>query len=183
MHGLLASRARCPSWPFALGWALILLAAGCTSAPAQWTFQPTAQTTPTSAATGSPTATGSPATTATPGATESPAAAACPGDVTVLRIEETVSLTMVPSSVDLVAGQKVCFEVTNTAGFAHNFYVGPTSDIEARNKTDAVVGVPDFTTGTQTVEFTPTGSGPFEYACWIATHLEAGMKGSISLAP
>jgi len=104
-------------------------------------------------------------------------------DLAIVKIEETASLAMVPSSVDVVAGQKVCFEVTNTAGFAHNFYVGPTSDIEARNKTDAVAGTPDFTSGAQTVEFTPTGSGPFEYACWIAGHLEAGMKGSINLTP
>ena len=100
-----------------------------------------------------------------------------------MKIEETATLAMVPASIDLVAGQKVCFEVTNTAGFAHNFYVGPTSDIEARNKTDAVAGTPDFTSGTQTLEFTPTGSGPFAYACWIAGHLESGMKGSITLTP
>ncbi len=169
MHRLFASRARRPSRPFALAGALVLLAAGCTSGPAQWTFQPTPEATP--QATGSPTATGSPATTG------------CSVDATVIKIEETVTLRMVPSSVDVVAGQKVCFEVTNTAGFTHNFYVGPTSDIEARNKTDAVAGTPDFTSGTQTVEFTPTGSGPFEYACWIPTHLEAGMKGSIILTP
>lgn len=163
MHGLLASWPR--RSPFAFGWALVLVAAACTSGPAQWTFQPTPESTPT------PQVTGSPATTG------------CSADATVVKIEETASLAMVPSSVDVVAGQKVCFEVTNTAGFAHNFYVGPTSDIEARNKTDAVAGTPDFTSGAQTVEFTPTGSGPFEYACWIAGHLEAGMKGSINLTP
>ena len=159
MHGLLAS------WPFALASALVLVAAACTSGPAQWTFQPTPEGTPTPQVTGSPAATG------------------CSADATVVKIEETASLAMVPPSVDLVAGQKACFEVTNTAGFTHNFYVGPASDIEARNKTVAVAGTPDFASGTQTVEFTPTGSGPFEYACWIAGHLEAGMKGSIDLTP
>jgi uncharacterized cupredoxin-like copper-binding protein len=105
----------------------------------------------------------------------------CSADATVVKIEMTASLTMVPASVEVSAGETVCFEVTNTAGFAHNFYVGPQADIEARNKTDQVVGTIDFSTGTQTLEWTASGSGPFEYACWIPGHLEAGMKGSITI--
>jgi plastocyanin len=145
----------------ALPWALVLLAAACSSGPVTWTFQPT------------------PEATAAP--SESPSTAACSADATVVKIEETAALKMVPASIDATAGEKVCFEVTNTAGFTHNFYVGPTSDIEARNKTDAVSGTPDFSSGTQTLEYTFSGSGPFEYACWIAGHLEAGMKGSVNL--
>ena len=156
MHRRLASLR-----PFALGWALVLLAAACTSGPATWTFQPTPQTTPVPSASAS--------------------TAACSSDATVIKIEETAALKMVPASVGIPAGKKVCFEVTNTAGFTHNFFVGPQSDIETRNKTASVVGTPDFSSGTQIVEFTATGSGPFEYACWIPTHLEAGMKGSITL--
>jgi uncharacterized cupredoxin-like copper-binding protein len=156
MHRRLASLR-----PFALGWALVLLAAACTSGAATWTFQPT------------------PEATAAPSASAS--TAACSADATIVKIEETAALKMVPASVDIPAGKKVCFEVTNTAGFTHNFYVGPTSDIEARNKTSSVVGTPDFSSGTQILEFTASGSGPFEYACWIPGHLEAGMKGSITL--
>ena len=190
MYRLLGSRIRRPSGPsFAVSWALALVAAACASGPAQWTFQPTPEATPTPAVTGSPAATGSPTPTGSPTATAtsvttaSPSTTGCPADATVVRIEETASLTMAPASVDLVAGKKACFEVTNTAGFTHNFNVGPTSDIDARNQSDAVAGIPDFSSGTQMVEFTPTGSGPFAYACWIAAHLEAGMKGSINLAP
>jgi plastocyanin len=156
MHRRLASLR-----PLALGWALVLLAAGCSSGPATWTFQPT------------------PEATAAPSASAS--TAACSADATVVKIEETAALKMVPATVDIPAGKKVCFEVTNTAGFTHNFYVGPQSDIDARNKTASVVGTPDFSSGTQIVEFTPSGSGPFEYACWIAGHLEAGMKGAITV--
>jgi uncharacterized cupredoxin-like copper-binding protein len=156
MHRRLASLG-----PLALSWALVLLAAGCSSGPATWTFQPTPQ--------------------ATAAPSESPAAAACSADATVVKIEETAALKMVPASVNIPAGKKVCFEVTNTAGFTHNFYVGPQSDIEARNKAASVVGTPDFSSGTQIVEFTTSGSGPFEYACWIAGHLEAGMKGAITV--
>ena len=156
MHRRLASLR-----PFALGWALALLAAACASGPATWTFQPT------------------PEATAAPSASAS--TAACTADATVVKIEETAALKMVPATADIPAGKKVCFEVTNTAGFTHNFYVGPKSDIEARNKTASVAGTPDFSSGTQILEFSATGSGPFEYACWIAGHLEAGMKGTINL--
>jgi uncharacterized cupredoxin-like copper-binding protein len=88
---------------------------------------------------------------------------------------------MKPATVTASAGQKVCFRVTNTAGFTHSFYVGPASDVEARNQTAAVAGIPDFTSGTQTLEYTFNGSGPFEYACWVPGHLEAGMKGAVTL--
>jgi len=88
---------------------------------------------------------------------------------------------MNPNTIDATAGETVCFKVTNTAGIAHNFYVGPASDVDARNQSAAVKGIPDFTTGTQTLEYTFTGSGPFEYACWVQGHLEAGMKGSVNL--
>lgn len=156
MHRLLAS-----GRAFALGWLFSLLVAGCASGPAQWTFQPTPQETPVT--------------------TGSPAAAACSPDATVVRIEETITLKMDPDTVEVTAGEKVCFEATNTGGIAHNFYVGPTADIESRNQTAAVAGTPDFTSGTQALEYTFSGGGPFEYACWIPGHLEAGMKGTIVL--
>jgi uncharacterized cupredoxin-like copper-binding protein len=140
--------------------ALALAAAACGAGPAQWTFYPTPVSTPT------PTGSG--------------AATGCSADATLVKIEETAALRMVPASVDVTAGAKVCFEVTNSAGFAHNFWVGPASDIEARTKSAAVVGTSDFSTGTQMVEWTATGSGPFEYACWIPGHLEAGMKGAVT---
>lgn len=167
MHRRLASLR-----PLALPWALVLLAAACTSGAATWTFQPTPVATP--GPSGSPAASGSPSASGS-------ATTGCSPDATVVQIQETAQLTMEPNTVTAPAGKKICFQVTNTAGFTHNFYVGPASDIEARNKTDAVAGTPDFSSGTQTLEWTPSGSGPFEYACWIAGHLEAGMKGSITL--
>jgi uncharacterized cupredoxin-like copper-binding protein len=178
MHRRLAS-----SRPFALGWTLVFLAAACASGPATWTFQPTPEAT--AQPSGSPTASGSPAASASPVPSGSAAASGgttgCSADATVIKIEETAALQMVPATVDATAGKKVCFQVTNTAGFTHNFYVGPATDIETRNKTDAVAGTPDFSSGTQTLEYTFAGSGPFEYACWIPGHLEAGMKGSVTL--
>ena len=50
------------------------------------------------------------------------------------------------------AGETVQFEVTNTAGFGHNFYIGPeevlstvTGNIPDGN------GIPEFTEGTETL--------------------------------
>lgn len=147
-------------WPFALAGALIVVVAACTGGPAQWTFQPTAQATPT--------ASGTAATTG------------CAAADRVIAIEETATLKMAPDALDVTAGETVCFEVTNTAGFAHDFYVGPTTDVESRNY-PALVGVPDFTSGTQQVEWTVPASGSFEYACLVAGHLESGMKGTITI--
>jgi uncharacterized cupredoxin-like copper-binding protein len=171
--------------PFALGWALVLIGAACSSGPATWTFQPTPEATAQASggpASGSPAASATPAANATPAASGSPSASGgCSADATVIKIEETATLRMVPASVDATAGGKVCFQVTNTAGFTHNFYVGPASDIEARNQSAAVAGIPDFTSGTMTLQYTFTGSGPFEFACWVPGHLEAGMKGTVNL--
>lgn len=172
--------------PIALAGALALVAAACTSGPAQWTFAPTPPSTPSpsASASASSSASASPAASAT--ASSSPAAsgsatAGCAPDDAVVQIQETAQLTMVPNAVTVPAGKKVCFQVTNSAGFTHNFYVGPSADIEARNQTAAVAGIPDFSSGTMTLEWAPSGSGPFEYACWIPGHLEAGMKGTVTI--
>lgn len=150
------------SWRALVLGSLIVVAAGCAGGPAQWTYQPTPVSTPTATASGSP------------------AQAGCSADATVVKIEETAALKMNPATASVTAGEKVCFEVTNTAGFAHDFYVGPTADVEARNYA-ALVGIPEFTSGTQQVAWTVPASGSFEYACLVAGHLEAGMKGTITI--
>lgn len=121
--------------------------------------------------------------TETPSAapTESPVVTACSPDATMIKIKETAHLTMIPDTISVTKGERVCFVVTNTAGFIHNFFVGPAADIEAHHQTDQVAGTHDFSSGTQTFEYRFSGSGPYEYACWVVGHLEAGMKGTVNL--
>jgi plastocyanin len=117
------------------------------------------------------------------GASSTPPGSITPGTAAnprVIKINATGTLTFDPNSVALVPGEVVQFEVTNTAGFTHNFYIGAPSDVEARN-TSALKGVPDFTTGTERLDYTVPASGQLEFACLVPGHLEAGMKGSVSL--
>lgn len=118
-----------------------------------------------------------------PGASASPAGSITPGTAAnprVIKITATASLTFDPNSVVLVPGETVKFEITNSAGFTHNFYIGAAADIQSRN-TSALQGVPDFATGTETLTYTVPTSGDLEYACLIPGHLEAGMKGTVTL--
>jgi plastocyanin len=142
--------------------ALAVLAGACASGPAEWTFHPGPETTPGQA---SPT----------------PGAEGCSPDARVVEIEMTANLRMVPDTVEVTPGEAVCFQVTNSAGFLHDFHVGPSGDIDARNATDAVAGTIQFSSGTRELEYRFGGVGPFSYACWVPGHLEAGMKGAIGL--
>lgn len=112
-----------------------------------------------------------------------PAPSIVPGtaqDPRVITMEATGSLTFVPSSVTLVAGEVVRFEVTNSAGFPHDFYIGAPADVESRNVT-ALQGIADWPSGTMTLDFTVPTSGELEFACLVPGHLEAGMKGTVTI--
>jgi mono/diheme cytochrome c family protein/plastocyanin len=124
-------------------------------------------------ATPAPTAT----TPAGPTPTIVPGTAANPR---VIAITGTASLTWDPNSIVLVAGEVVRFEITNSAGFPHNFYIGAPADVEAHNFA-ALQGTSDFSSGMQALSFTVPASGQLEYACLIPGHLEAGMRGTVTL--
>jgi plastocyanin len=124
-------------------------------------------------------ATPAPSATASTG----PAPSIVPGtaaDPRVIAIDATGSLTFAPNSVTLVAGEVVRFEVTNSAGFPHNLYIGAPADVEARNIA-ALQGIADWSTGTQTLDYTVPTSGELEFACLVPGHLEAGMRGTVSV--
>ncbi len=117
------------------------------------------------------------------GPSSTPAASITPGTSSnprVIAINATASLTFDPNSVVLVPGEVVRFQITNTASFTHNFYIGTASDLEARNLF-ALQGVADYTTGTETLDYTVPASGQLEFACLIPGHLEAGMRGTVTL--
>lgn len=110
-----------------------------------------------------------------------PTTPGCSPDARLIKIVETAAIEMVPDAFIVRRGETVCFEVTNTAGSAHTFYVGPAADVEARRQSERVAGIAEFSAGTRGLEYTFEGDGPFAYACWIPGHLEAGMKGEVIL--
>jgi uncharacterized cupredoxin-like copper-binding protein len=138
-------------------------APGSTPVPACW--RP--YTNPAFATTG-----GAPASAApigSPGTTDSPRQ---------IAVDLTGSLTITDpdgtklESITVKAGETVEFQVTNTAGFGHNFWIGPEEELSTTtgNLTDAP-GVPEFADGTQTFTWTvPDGATGLQFACTVPGH-------------
>jgi uncharacterized cupredoxin-like copper-binding protein len=105
----------------------------------------------------------------------------------VIKLDETASLTITDpagnkvTSIAVAPGETVNFEVTNSAGYDHNFYIGSPADLEGNNVANAV-GVPAFASGTKTVTYTvpESISSPLEFACTLPGHY-ATMHGEITL--
>lgn len=81
-------------------------------------------------------------------------------------------------------GETVKFEVTNVAGFDHNFYVGTEDKLKATQGMQAdLPGVPAFATGTQsftqTFEDVPQN---LQFACLVPGHY-GSMHGNFQAAP
>lgn len=116
---------------------------------------------------GGTTATAAPVTS--PGTPESPRKIAV--DLTAsLTITDPAGETL--KEIPVKAGETIEFEVTNSAGFAHDFWIGPESELSTAsgNITDGP-GVPEFETGTKTFTWTvPTDGSALQFACTVPGH-------------
>ncbi len=171
--------------------ALVLLAAAaCTSASgaAGWTYAPPIATAApgasgSAAPTGSSAATGSPAATASGGATMNPSMSMGPapsasGAANVIQLTETADLRITDASGNAVTsitvqkGQTYTFQITNTAGFAHDFYIGTPDDLKAAN-TGNLKGLDQFASGTQSFSYTFDSAGPLGFGCTLPGHYQS----------
>lgn len=126
------------------------------------------------------------AVTATDGATATidPIAAGTPDAPRVIAVTATGTLSFTDAegaplpAITVVEGETITFEVTNAAGFAHNFFIGSEEELMVIDgTTDA--GVPTFTEGTETFTWTvDTSAGALQFACTVAGHY-APMHGDI----
>jgi hypothetical protein len=159
------------------------LGAACaSSAGAGWTFAPPSATpaaSPSASPSGSPGETNGASPSTSPG--ESPDGS--PAGNTV-AVEETAQLQILRdgqplTELHVTAGETYNFEVTNTANFTHDFYIGTAQQLQSGD-TAGLEGVPAFTSGTETFEWTaPTDtSAQLEFACTVPGHY-ASMHGSI----
>ena len=154
--------------------------ANATPVPACWR-NPTGQIGPGAA----PSASGS-------GAPGSPAAIASPGTAQnprVIKLDETAQLQITDANgqpagdIAVKKGETIRFEVTNTAGFTHNFYVGPVADLQAGDTSSPnLKGIPDFSTGTKTLDVTFDQTGQFGFGCLVPGHYTS-MHGTITIEP
>jgi mono/diheme cytochrome c family protein/uncharacterized cupredoxin-like copper-binding protein len=130
-------------------------------------------------------------------ANESLAPIANPGTVDaprVIKLDETGSLTITDpagtkvSAIAVKAGETVQFEVTNTAGFAHNFFIGPNAILSKASgnipETAGVVGIPEFTEGTQSVTWTVPSAETKDlvFGCTLPGHFST-MNGIFTIQP
>jgi uncharacterized cupredoxin-like copper-binding protein len=86
------------------------------------------------------------------------------------------------SSLAVQNGTTYTFRITNSAGFAHNFFIGPQAQLSS-DQTSGLPGLPAFDEGTQEFEYTVTDeTATLEFACTIPGHYPP-MHGTFTVEP
>jgi uncharacterized cupredoxin-like copper-binding protein len=86
------------------------------------------------------------------------------------------------STLDVKNGDSVTFQITNTAGFSHDFYIG-TAEQLSTNQTAGLPGVPEFPSGTKEFTYTVTDeTAKLEFACTVPGHYSL-MHGNFNVQP
>jgi hypothetical protein len=77
------------------------------------------------------------------------------------------------AQIAVVPGETIQFDVTNSAGFDHDFYIG-AADVLEGNATTGLAGVPVFSTGTQSFTWTvPSDPSGLQFACTLIGHYQS----------
>jgi uncharacterized cupredoxin-like copper-binding protein/mono/diheme cytochrome c family protein len=81
--------------------------------------------------------------------------------------ENGVQLT----SIDAVPGETIEFQIDNTAGFEHNFFIGPAEELQVPYG-ETEVGIPTWTSGVESYIWTVPESGAdgLQFACTVPGH-------------
>jgi len=144
---------------------------------------PAAATTEPAPATEAP----APATEAPAPATAEPAAAsAAPAQGRLIEVELTAALQIMSggqklSDIPVTPGETVTFRVTNSAGYAHNFFIGQDAQLSSANA-EGLAGIPAFSTGTQDLVWeVPADITGLKFGCTVPGHYTL-MQGTFSLA-
>ncbi len=115
------------------------------------------------------------------------AAGQCGATGTVLLLDETASLTITKagqpvSALDVKNGDTLTFQLANSAGFSHNFYIG-TADQLSTNQTAGLPGVAAFDSGTMQFTYTVTdATATLQFACTLPGHYST-MHGTFNVTP
>jgi mono/diheme cytochrome c family protein/uncharacterized cupredoxin-like copper-binding protein len=119
-----------------------------------------------------------------PDALAAPVTAGTPDAPRVIRMDATSTLTFTDEDgvklegIAIVEGETIQFEVVNTAGFEHNFYIGEEEELMAPNGSTAV-GIAPWPEGPQTLTWTADTDGvSLQFACTIPGHYQT-MHGDI----
>lgn len=102
-----------------------------------------------------------------------------------IKLDETATLQITDeagtqvAALPVQAGETIQFNVTNTAGFDHNFYVGDGTALAAGDTSNAQ-GVPAFKSGTQTFTYLVPSTGTLQFGCTLPGHWPT-MHGDVSI--
>ncbi len=121
--------------------------------------------------------------------TEAPAEGATPaaGEARVIELEADAAIRFLQDgeqikNIDVTPGETVVFRVTNSAGFAHNFYIGADDDLRVMSGTTDI-GIPDWDTGVQELEWVvPEDPSGIRFACTVPGHYYT-MQGDFTITP
>ncbi len=83
------------------------------------------------------------------------------------------------TDIPVVAGEVIRFEVENTAGYSHNFFIGTDAALSVDDRAN-LVGIPDWMEGVQTYEWTVPSEGELKFGCTVPGHY-ALMQGTFSI--
>jgi uncharacterized cupredoxin-like copper-binding protein len=119
---------------------------------------------------------GNGATIDTPGTAEAPRVIPLQANA---ALQFTDAAGTVITDIPVVAGEVVRFEVDNIAGFSHNFRIGTDQELSVPNATGQA-GIPDWSTGVQTLEWTVPESDGLKFGCTVPGHY-ALMQGTFSI--
>jgi hypothetical protein len=139
------------------------------------TVQPAAAQTPSPEAMGTPVA--SPAASVPP---------LPPAAVRIIELQTDPALRILRDGepifdIAVVPGETVIFSVSNTAGFAHNFFIGSDAELSVPGASTEV-GIPAWSRGTQEFEWTvPDDISGLMFGCTVPGHYQL-MRGTFSVA-
>jgi uncharacterized cupredoxin-like copper-binding protein len=158
-------------------------ACGSPAGESGWTYAPPSVT-PAASPSASASASASPSASASAAATES--AGGSPATGNAFELEETADLQIKQAGqkvtqLQVKAGQAYTFRITNSANFAHDFYIGTAQDLQSSN-TANLKGVPPFNSGTKEFEYTFPTSGSLQFACTVPGHYTT-MHGDFVIQP
>jgi azurin len=133
----------------------------------------------------------SPGTSAGPsGAPASPGVSApvspAAGQTITLQLTGSLSITdqngTAVSNLDVKVGETVHFVIDNTAGFLHDFFIGPP-DALSQNQIAGLTGIPQWTSGVQEFDYVVTAdTANLQFACSLPGHYPL-MHGTFTLVP
>jgi len=184
---------------------LTFLVAACGSETgAEWTYAPVTTSESEAPAisaesaapeiTEAPTITDAPAQTAALEASAEPEVTAAAAEATdvpgsearVIQIEATAAMSFLDadgqplSDIAVTPGETISFQVENTAGYPHNFWIGTDEELMVPyGTTDA--GIPDWSTGVEVFEWVvPEDISGLKFGCTVPGHYSM-MQGTFSV--